>query len=291
MNVESKSFLAGSLRYGCLIVFVAVLCQGVRSQVQHVEMTADNGNVRFSLPEKYLVHRESYRTRIFGRLPDGEVTFTIEESPSAARYVKNMPKFRTGDKDVEREDGKTFYIRRYETASADRYYAAIYYGSGDKLVTFVALGDSAAALLLRQFMSRIAIAPSERFGGNRLGTSAAGPRTDISTLSTSPEISAALSRPDVPESSVSFGTVKERTDDNRRFSNRLLLVKTQPARYTDKARTNGIQGLVRVRVGFLANGEIRSIVVDPSLSWGLPEHAALAARSIKFLPAKWTESP
>jgi TonB family protein len=58
------------------------------------------------------------------------------------------------------------------------------------------------------------------------------------------------------------------------------------ANYTDAARTNNIQGVVRVRVTFLANGTIGGISPVSNLGYGLTEQALAAARSIRFEPAK-----
>ncbi|HLM01256.1 MAG TPA: energy transducer TonB [Pyrinomonadaceae bacterium] len=58
------------------------------------------------------------------------------------------------------------------------------------------------------------------------------------------------------------------------------------ANYTDAARTQGIQGVVRVRVTFLANGSIGGITPVSNLGYGLTEQAVAAARSIRFEPAK-----
>ncbi|HLM00210.1 MAG TPA: TonB family protein [Pyrinomonadaceae bacterium] len=58
------------------------------------------------------------------------------------------------------------------------------------------------------------------------------------------------------------------------------------AKYTDAARTNNIQGTVRLRVTFLANGGIGSIAVVSALADGLTEQAVAAARKIFFLPSR-----
>ncbi|HEX8247953.1 MAG TPA: energy transducer TonB [Pyrinomonadaceae bacterium] len=58
------------------------------------------------------------------------------------------------------------------------------------------------------------------------------------------------------------------------------------ANYTDAARTNNIQGVVRVKVTFLANGTIGGISPVSNLGYGLTEQALAAARGIRFEPAK-----
>lgn len=63
------------------------------------------------------------------------------------------------------------------------------------------------------------------------------------------------------------------------------------ANYTDAARQANIQGVVRLRVTFLANGSIGSITPVSGLGYGLTEQAIAAARSIRFEPAKKGGSP
>jgi len=58
-----------------------------------------------------------------------------------------------------------------------------------------------------------------------------------------------------------------------------------PAKYTDMARENGVEGSVRLRVTFLASGEIGAVSSVSSLPDGLTEQAIVAARNMKFEPA------
>jgi len=58
------------------------------------------------------------------------------------------------------------------------------------------------------------------------------------------------------------------------------------AEYTDAARQNNVTGTVVVKVTFLANGQIGSVVPVSSLPYGLTEKAIAAAKAIKFEPAK-----
>ena len=64
-----------------------------------------------------------------------------------------------------------------------------------------------------------------------------------------------------------------------------IISKPRPG-YTDAARQNGVQGTVRLRVTFLANGTIGSISPISGLPHGLTEQAIAAARQIKFEPKK-----
>lgn len=63
-----------------------------------------------------------------------------------------------------------------------------------------------------------------------------------------------------------------------------ILSKVSP-NYTDEAKQKGVEGSVRLKITFLASGEIGSVTPVSFLSDGLTEAAMAAARRIKFNPA------
>ncbi len=58
------------------------------------------------------------------------------------------------------------------------------------------------------------------------------------------------------------------------------------ARYTDIARQNGTEGVVRLKVELLGNGSVGIITVISGLPDGLTEMAVEAARKIEFEPKR-----
>lgn len=62
-----------------------------------------------------------------------------------------------------------------------------------------------------------------------------------------------------------------------------LIEKPQPG-YTETARYNGVEGVVRLKVEFLATGEIGEVIPMTYLPNGLTERAVAAAKKIKFKP-------
>ncbi len=68
-------------------------------------------------------------------------------------------------------------------------------------------------------------------------------------------------------------------------SNIKLFLMAKPG-YTEVARQANIQGTVRLRVIFLANGGIGSVTPVSSLPYGLTENAIAAAQKIVFIPGK-----
>jgi TonB family protein len=79
--------------------------------------------------------------------------------------------------------------------------------------------------------------------------------------------------PDLPE------PTKIKTSDVR------ILSKPR-ANYTDAARQNQVQGTVKLKITFLATGQIGAIFVVKGLPNGLSEQAVIAAKGIRFEPAK-----
>ncbi|MEP7037870.1 MAG: energy transducer TonB, partial [Acidobacteriota bacterium] len=67
---------------------------------------------------------------------------------------------------------------------------------------------------------------------------------------------------------------------------KIKFISKPKASYTDQARTNQVQGTVRLRVTFSASGQIGSIAPVSGLPYGLTEQAIAAARQIRFEPAK-----
>jgi TonB family protein len=78
---------------------------------------------------------------------------------------------------------------------------------------------------------------------------------------------------------------KESTAIARSDKNSLNIISKPGAFYTDAARQNDTQGIVVLRVAFLASGEIGNISTVSGLPDGLTEQAIAAAKQIKFQPA------
>ena len=64
----------------------------------------------------------------------------------------------------------------------------------------------------------------------------------------------------------------------------LQIISKPKATYTDAARTNNVQGSVRLKITLLASGAVGSITPVTRLPHGLTEQAIAAARNIRFKP-------
>ena len=70
------------------------------------------------------------------------------------------------------------------------------------------------------------------------------------------------------------------------FSSPLNITSRPKAQYTDEARHNNVQGIVKLKVVLGADGQVGEITPLTSLPFGLTEQAIAAAREIKFEPRK-----
>jgi TonB family protein len=94
--------------------------------------------------------------------------------------------------------------------------------------------------------------------------------------------------PSIPRAAPEPGTgkpVDQQTSVQSSLNLRPAILYKEKAGYTDKARRNGVQGVVVLSVIFAADGAVTSIQVVRGLPDGLNENAIEAAKKIKFRPA------
>jgi TonB family protein len=114
---------------------------------------------------------------------------------------------------------------------------------------------------------------SSGFGDAALASASASSRAQVRTSGFGDAVSAApfaiASRPPSPPPATSAQ----------------ILAKPRPA-YTEEARRLEIEGEVQLEVVFGASGEVHILRVVHGLGHGLDENAVIAAKAIRFLPAK-----
>jgi TonB family protein len=73
---------------------------------------------------------------------------------------------------------------------------------------------------------------------------------------------------------------------NKAKTERFKITSKPKATYTEDARTNNVEGAVRLKVTLLASGQVGAIRPVSELPFGLTEQAVAAARNIKFQPKR-----
>ncbi|CAN5722228.1 hypothetical protein BH24ACI2_BH24ACI2_14790 [soil metagenome] len=84
---------------------------------------------------------------------------------------------------------------------------------------------------------------------------------------------------------------KGKNSEDKSIAENIKIIIKPRASYTDAARKANVQGAVRLRVTFLANGGIGSISTVSTLPYGLTEQAIAAASKMFFIPARKNEKP
>lgn len=89
-----------------------------------------------------------------------------------------------------------------------------------------------------------------------------------------------------------FGDETVKVDDSQKGETSVfkIALKARPG-YTDAARDSQVQGVVRLRITFLASGGIGSVTPVIELTHGLTEQAIKAARKIVFIPQRKNGTP
>lgn len=114
----------------------------------------------------------------------------------------------------------------------------------------------------------------------------------ISDLKTSPVFTAALEHKQSAKIAVIEKWSKEAEPADPKFYSRpFMVLKREPARLTDMARSNWIKGEVTLSILFKGDGDIGEIRVLKGLGGGLTDEAINAAKKIKFLPAEIDGKP
>ncbi len=78
---------------------------------------------------------------------------------------------------------------------------------------------------------------------------------------------------------------KEAVYTTKEVTQKAVVLKVNEPLYTERARQNGTQGTVRLRVILHKSGEVRDIKVMNRLPDGLTDEAIKVAKSLKFKPA------
>lgn len=109
----------------------------------------------------------------------------------------------------------------------------------------------------------------------------------VSSLKSDTVILEALQKPDSKQKKLEKARNVTDEKDNDRFNyTRPLILLRKPKVVVDSAWGRVISGTLRVRVTFLANGEIGNVVLLNSVDEALDKSAFNAAKKIKFLPAE-----
>jgi TonB family protein len=283
-----------------LLIFVlsaAAFAQKTES-AKWTKIANPKDNFSFALPADFLVDNEDDKSRAFANQDGVSMRVEMDEGGGKSRLnmyrqvpspLKNGSTFTLGDftGDVYMNLTKGFFTMSAYVASPKAFY----------LITVSSKDNKSPAL--NAFLLSIKFGDKPLLKQENPAVSGEEKAVSLASLPTSPIILAALSRKTSGKFQVKYdeekvkytgGDDKDDLNDNPaeviKYSRSLIILRKPQTRYTDSARQEGVQGTIRLRIVFRADGQIGDITVLHKLGGGLTESAIDAARQIKFLPAE-----
>ncbi len=264
--------------------------QAENKQEQWTKIESPSGDMSFAVPPNFLVDNEDEAYRVIGFRDDATMRIEIEKTGSAKKNLKMQRRFYSSDNEAKissfevgdfigdvfkYEKEKGFSISIYVASSKASYVVSAYSKN---------LENSAAEIFIRS----IKLANQSLFKqASQANQPEEETKISIASLKTSPVILDALRKKNSYTPKITYDLKEGKLpEDNTRYSRPLITLRKPRANYTDGARQAGVRGTVKLKVLFLANGEVGDITVLSPLAKGLSENAVDAAGKIKFLPAE-----
>ena len=237
----------------------------------------DNGNFNVWYTESGVYLSVSMRR-------DGDAKSSIKHWWPGMGEKKDFKFYKTDD----------FFIREYkrpdESSGVDFQWIEI--ASSHGFYSFGAQLKRDSANIYEKFLMSIRLNDRPLFVGE---PSAIAETNTVRTndLKTDDVVLNALKRPDAKGIKLGRGVLTEEklTPDKTIYSKELIVLRKPHPAYTDSARMKNVQGSLKLRVTFLANGQVGPIALVKALDKGLEDNAVEAAEKIKFLPAEINGKP
>jgi Gram-negative bacterial TonB protein C-terminal len=258
-----------------------------------VTLSGEGNDFSVSVPADYIVDRGENGVTVYGYGNGVSVEVMTEQVKKPKERVKAQFYTRADEKRVLGKNYQVgdFQIARMDVQSGLGYRIVIRAGSTSHYYQITTASELGGVPALETLLRSL------RFEGKML--SGETPPTDagaqeagiLNKLSTSKEVIDALAQPN-SEISKQFAAIREEpTGDFAGYSRGLIVLRKPRPSYTDGARQDGKQGVIKAKVEFLATGRIGAVIVDDSLDKGLAKNVAIAISKIKFVPATKDHRP
>lgn len=248
----------------------------------------------FAAAPDFLVDNEDGEYRVLAFRDEAAMRVSVQKDAGAKNRLKEMRRFPSPPEDDAQISQFTlgdFIGDVYKYEKEKSFSWSMYAASSKAFYVITASSKDAASLALEKFLYSIKLGDQwlikREIQPNQVAAEA---ETSIASLQTSPVILQALKKRDGTDSTLKYD-LKKTSDaddaaDDDKYSRSLITLRKPRADFTDSARQLNVQGTVKLKILFRANGEIGDITVLSELKGGLTKKAAAAARRIKFLPAE-----
>ena len=264
---------------------------GVSQDNRWITLESKDKDVAVSFPADFLVQKSESKIRAHAYQDCASLDFSKELINDPAKYVKELqPSFFNKSAKAERGRIGNSVVAKITTDLGAEYSVQFYLGTPKALYSITISSKNRENSALAKVLNSITLNGKPIIVQPKIQS----PRpesTILDELTTSQIVTEFLNVPDTAISTIEYKVLKEKTDDNTSYSRDLMiLVKPRPT-YTDSARMAQIAGTIKVRAEFLHNGQIGSVLIDPTLDRGLAKNVAKVVTKIKFVPAEVNGKP
>jgi TonB family protein len=253
------------------------------------KITSPKGEFSALLPADFLVDNDDGEYRAYAFRDEVTITVEIENSGRAKSKIKEYRRWQTQtDAKISSFTLGDFIGDVHITEKDKSFSMSIYAGSSKAFYSIWVSTKNTKSAALETFLNSITLGNQTLLKQKTATNQNNEAGVSLASLKTSPSVLEALRRPDGQKTKVTYELQEkdETIEDTTKYSRPLFVIRRPQARYTDGGRQNNVQGTVRLKVVFRADGQIGDITVLKKLGEGLTEQAIETARKIKFLPAE-----
>lgn len=277
------------------LTFILSLAATAQETGKWTKIASPKGDFIAQMPPDFLVDNEDDAYRVYAFHNEATMRIVIDETSDAKSRLKMMRQFpgareaRVTQFDIGSFSGKMYTYEREKGISV-----SIYLASSKAFITVSASAKEESNAALKNFLYSIRANNQTLFKNPPLINQDAGEPISVAALRTSPIVLSMLKIKDGEKAPVKYAledSKKKKDDDEEeddavKYSRPLITLRKPRASYTDTARGNNVQGIVRMKIVFRSDGRIGAITVLQKLDGSLTAEAVNAARKIKFVPAE-----
>jgi hypothetical protein len=279
------------------LTFILSLAAPAQETEKWTKTASPKGDFIAQLPPDFLVDNEDDAYRVYAFHNEATMRILIDEASDAKsrlkmlRQVSGAREARVTQFDIGGFSGKMYTYEREKSISV-----SIYLASSKAFITVSAWAKEESNAELKNFLYSIRANNQALFKNPPLINQDAEEPISVAALRTSPIVLSMLKIKDAEKTPVKYALEdpkkkkddeEEGDDDNAdKYSRPLITLRKPRASYTDTARGNNVQGIVRLKIVFRSDARIGGITVLQKLDGSLTAEAVNAVRKIKFVPAE-----
>ncbi|HEX8735407.1 MAG TPA: energy transducer TonB [Pyrinomonadaceae bacterium] len=277
------------------LTFILSLVAAAQETEKWTKIASPKGDFTAQIPPNFLVDNEDDAFRVYAFDNQAKMTVEIEEKSDAKSRVMMMRQFppEKGVRASQFEMGN-FSGNVFQHEKDKGILMTIYMASSKSFISVFARANEPKEASVLNFLYSIRLNNQPLFKNARTDNQAAENAISLASLKTSPIVLSMLKIKDADKAPVKYAledAKKDEEEDLNKYSRPFFTLRNPRASYTDRGRENGVNGSVRLKVLFRADGQIGEITVLQKLPDGLTEQALNAARKIKFVPAEIDGKP